>query len=85
MTVSKQQKGTYSLVLREEIEEFDTEEIALNQICDEPREVIVTKKNFPKQLIGYFTCTERVNFLQNKMKRPKERTNGRLLPISFLV
>ena len=48
--------------------------IDLSDIRDSPRQIILKKKDFPSQLVGYITNATRVNFSKDKSKPTNQRS-----------
>ena len=71
--VSKQSKGSKSLVISQEVDFVDIDNIDLSDIRDSPRQIILKKKDFPSQLVGYITNATRVNFSKDKSKPTNDR------------
>lgn len=66
MKVLKQSEGGKSVILTQKVTEFDFNSIEASEVCDSPRQVIVKKKHFPRNMIGYITKATRIDFSKDK-------------------
>ena len=69
---TKQSKGTKSLTVSHEISEIDFDEIDPSLIRDDPRQVIIKKKHFPRKLVAIVSSAKRIDFSKEKDKKGRE-------------
>ena len=72
LQISKQSKGSKSLVVTQEAGFTDVDNIDPSEICDTPRQIILKKKKFPTQLLGIIKSAVRVNFSKDKKLNDRE-------------
>ena len=67
----KQNKGAKSVTVAQKIIEFDFDNIGVSDVSDSPRQVIVKKKHFPRNMVGYVTKASRIDFSKDKNKKER--------------